>query len=137
MKNLLGHLTPLLTWIATLGGMAYVLWSFAERLKFGLSEGQELRYELVSGLYLLPLALPALVGLVLLLRRRLPEDALLGLGFGLYSMVLAVLVHLHITATDPLELGLAVIVLGIPVSVLLAAVMWWRVTHATQRPPRQ
>ena len=42
------------------------------------------------------------------------------------DLLIAGVVVLHVVATDPLELGLPIIVIGLPVSIGLAAGLAWR-----------
>ena len=126
MTTPLSHATPALTWLATLSGLAYFVWGFAERLRFGLSVGQDLWYELSGLAFTLPLVLPAVVGLALLLRGERREDAVLSVLFGTYVLLIAATVVLHVVAADPLELGLPILLIGLPVSIGIAAGLVWR-----------
>ena len=123
MKDSLAHLTSAFTWLATLSGLGYFVWGFAERLGFALSDTQDFWYEMRAMTFVVPLVLPALVGTWLLLKQRRVENATITLLFGVYVLLNLGIFTLHAMATDPLELGLPIIVLGVPVSIVVALLL--------------
>ena len=120
----------LIAWTATLLGLAYGIWAWGTVLLFGMAPEQDLFWELVKGFAMMPVYLPAFLGLYLIAQGFTERDNWTAVALALYALVIG---HLLWTGTqcyvgglaDPTAFGIA-----LPVCTILTALLSWRIHSA-------
>ena len=134
MANFFAARTLPILWVGTLLGFAYTTFDWVERIEVALAfaDSGDIWYELSTLLFTFPVILPSVLGFYLLIKRRLRHDALTGVYYAVYVVLLILALVFRLTISDPLGYGLSMILLVFPACGVLTLLILRRLSKGKE-----